>query len=181
MNETLENLNENTTPDFMAEAVEESDGNTVSVSPPSTPETEDSLEAAPDPSAGELDALRAEIAGLRAQLAAKEQERADALQEIERFQQLFPDVAIRDIPDSVWQQRERGIPLNAAYALYERESCMARARAGEINRQNASRSSGRAGVDAAQEFFSPDEVRAMTPKQIRDNYQKIRFSMKKWN
>ena len=136
---------------------------------------------APDSSVGELDALRAEIAELRAQLTAKEQERAEALLEIENFQRLFPDVTIRDIPDSVWQQRERGIPLNAAYALYERESCMARARAGEINQQNAARSSGRAGLDTSSEFFTPDEVRAMTPSQVRQNYQKIRYSMKKWN
>ena len=134
-----------------------------------------------DPSAGELDALRAEVAGLRAQLAAKEQERAEALREIESFQSLFPDVAIRDIPDSVWQQREQGIPLNAAYALYEREICMARSKADAINKQNAARSSGRAGVDAAAEYFSPEEVRGMTPKQVRENYQKIRLSMKKWN
>ena len=181
MNEALENLNENTTPDTMAEVVAELDGDAVSVSPSNAPETTDSVEAAPDSPIGELDALRAEVAGLRAQLAAKEQERADALREIEQFGKLFPNVTIQDIPDSVWQQRERGIPLNAAYALYERESYMARAKAGEINRQNAARSSGRAGVDAAEEFFSPDEVRIMTPKQVRDNYQKIRLSMKKWN
>lgn len=165
----------------MAEAVAESDANPLAPAPAEAPEEENPLEAAPDSPVSELDALRAEVAGLRAQLATKEQEHESARREIEQFQELFPDVTIRDIPDSVWQRQKEGIPLNAAYALYERERTMARVRAGEINRQNAFRSSGRAGVDAAEEFFSPDEVRAMTPRQVRENYQKIRLSMKKWN
>ena len=181
MNESLENLNENTALDLTPEALEDSDDCVPSAPAADTPETEDPMADSLDPSAGELDALRAEIVGLREQLAAKEREREDALREIENFQSLFPNVTIREIPDSVWQQRERGIPLNAAYALYERELCMARVRAGEVNQKNAALSSGRAGVDAAQEYFSPDEVRAMSSRQVRENYQKIRYSMKKWN
>jgi hypothetical protein len=81
----------------------------------------------------------------------------------------------------VWKQVERGIPLSAAYALYEKKSTVDALRADEINRSNAQRSAGRLGQNTAREFFTPDEVRAMSPSEVRDNYKTIRESMKKWH
>ena len=133
MNESLEMLNENTALDSVDEPMADADEESVSAAPDGEAPEENPMETASDPSVSELDALRAEVAGLRERLAAKEREREEALRELEDFGRLFPDVAIRDVPDSVWQQRERGIPLNAAYALYERESRMAQAKANEIN------------------------------------------------
>ena len=62
-----------------------------------------------------------------------------------------------------------------------REELTKRQRADEINRRNAERSAGRAGTNAAPEYFSPDEVRAMSQHEVRENYQKIRASMKRWH
>lgn len=140
-----------------------------------------SMESDPDRSVGELDSLRAEVERLKSLLSRQEQQREAAIKEIEDFHRLFPDVSLREIPPSVLETRERmAIPLNAAYALYEREWQLERARADAINRQNASRSAGRAGTDTANEYFSADEVRKMTPKQVHENFSKIRESMKSW-
>ncbi len=62
-----------------------------------------------------------------------------------------------------------------------REELTRRQKADEINRRNAARSAGRAGTNAAPEYYSPDEVRAMSPAQVRENYQRIRASMQKWH
>ena len=55
-----------------------------------------------------------------------------------------------------------------------------RRRADEVNRRNASLSAGRVGSNVAPEYYTPDEVRAMSPSEVRENYAKIRASMKKW-
>ena len=55
-----------------------------------------------------------------------------------------------------------------------------RRRADEVNRRNASLSAGRVGTNVAPEYYTPDEVRAMSPSEVRENYEKIRASMKKW-
>lgn len=62
-----------------------------------------------------------------------------------------------------------------------REELAARQKADEINRRNASCSAGRAGTNTAPEYFSPEEVRAMSAHEVRENYQRIRASMKRWH
>lgn len=142
--------------------------------------TEEEDTPSADPPLGELDTLRAEVARLRESLEKKEREQAEALRELEEFNRLFPEIPLRQIPSSVWEKRQGGLPLNAAYALYERERARASARADAVNQANAARSAGQAGVHTEREYFSPDEVRAMTPAQVRQNYQRIRESMKTW-
>lgn len=129
----------------------------------------------------ELETLRREVAQLRASLDKKEQEQQKTLREIGEFHRLFPDISIQNVPDGVWSSVEQGIPLSAAYALYEKEQRMSEARADEINRQNAHRSAGKAGKHTAGEYFSPDEVRAMSQKQVHNNYRAIMESMKHWH
>lgn len=36
-------------------------------------------------------------------------------------------------------------------------------------------------IQSGKDFYSPDEVRKMTQNQVRENYQAIINSMKKWN
>ncbi|MBQ9783397.1 MAG: hypothetical protein IJW44_02645 [Clostridia bacterium] len=129
----------------------------------------------------ELSNLREEVGRLREALAAKEAEQEKTLRELGEFNRLFPEVSIQSVPDQVWHTVGEGIPLSAAYALYEKKQRMDAARAEQINRQNASRSAGRAGRNTAGEYFSPDEVRAMSQKQVHENYAKIMASMKTWN
>ena len=87
---------------------------------------------------------------------------------------------MRQIPDTVWERRGQGIPLNAAYALYECELAAAKAVADQVNQTNATRSAGRAGTDTASEYFTPEEVRAMSQRQVHENYTRILESMKSW-
>ena len=51
----------------------------------------------------------------------------------------------------------------------------------DVNRANAMNSSGSIGNKTGAEFFTPDEVRAMSQSEVRANYQRIIESMKKWN
>lgn len=136
---------------------------------------------APEEPASELDTLRKEIGLLRAELEQKSAEQERIRSEMGEFQQLFPNKTLGDVPPPVWQQVERGVPLSAAYALYEKKSTADALRADEINRRNAEHSAGRLGQNTAREFYTPDEVRAMSPSEVRENYKTIRESMKKWH
>ena len=127
------------------------------------------------------EALLEEIRMLRELLAAKEQERQLILRELAEFYRLFPHVSLEDIPEEVWDSVENGIPLAAAYALYEKKRHSAKERAGEINRRNASLSAGKAGKNTKGEYFSPDEVRTMSQRQVHQNYHAIMESMKHWH
>ena len=102
------------------------------------------------------------------------------MEEMAEFSRLFPTTSVSTIPEEVWQDTERGIPLSAAYALYEKRSGIDRQYAEEINRRNARLSAGSAGVYTQNEYLSPDEVRAMSPSEVRENFKRIRESMKKW-
>ena len=128
----------------------------------------------------EVSLLKAEIERLRASISRQEEVQKRVMREMEEFSGLFPAVSIREVPESVWQDVGLGIPLSAAYALYERKNRMEKIRAEEVNRQNAERSAGRAGLHTGNEYYSPDEVRSMSSAEIRANLGKIRESMKKW-
>ena len=125
--------------------------------------------------------LLAEIERLHGLLDEKEREQTRILSELGDFNRLFPDIAIKNVPKAVWQQVERGIPLCAAYALYEKQEALMSFRAKETNEKNARTSAGVAGKDTAGEYFSPEEVRAMSQKEVHENYSKIKNSMKYWH
>lgn len=128
----------------------------------------------------ELQRLSAQLSELQQELESKEAEHARVMAELEEFQSLFPHVAIKEIPESVYRQVAEGVPLSAAYALHEKKTQAEEARAALINQRNAARSAGRAGTDGAAEYFSPDEVRAMSQRQVHENYNKILESMRSW-
>jgi hypothetical protein len=56
-----------------------------------------------------------------------------------------------------------------------------RVQAEAVNRRNAERSAGHTGRGTAPEYYTPDEVRAMSAGEVRENYEKIRASMKQWH
>lgn len=125
-------------------------------------------------------ALRAEVESLRAELAAARSENERVATEVGEFHALFPDCPLSAVPDTVWDQVRTGQSLCAAYALYEKKREAAIRRAEAVNLQNAQRSAGLAGKDAPAEYFTPDEVRAMSPNEVRRYYDKITESMKSW-
>ena len=135
----------------------------------------------PEEETDPIASLRAEVDRLRTELEAARTQNEKTAAEVGEFHSLFPTCTLSSIPDSVWDQVKSGIPLSAAYALYEKKCEAAARRAEAVNLQNAKRSAGIAGRDAPAEYFTPDEVRAMSPSDVRRNYTKILESMQGWN
>ena len=130
------------------------------------------------------EALKQEISSLKKELdayKAAESQREYIANQINEFSELFPEISVRSIPDEVWDDVKKGNSLAAAYSVYERRITEAARRIELINASNAKKSAGAVGKDTSQEFFSADEVRKMSPSEVRANYAKIRRSMEKWN
>ena len=112
-----------------------------------------------------------EIKRLSDLLAEKERSEGEAL----LFKELFPDTDRESIPDAVKAEAsEKGLPLIAAYAIYERRRQLAAATAEAHNKANAGRSSGSLGnADNFGESLSIEQIRAMSPSQVRRHYKQI--------
>lgn len=145
-------------------------------------------DAGPDPDpisdpaeaqAGRLDQLRGELIRLQEALAQREAHLARIEKEYEEFRALFPDVALSALTDAIWKDVENGNSLAAAFALAERRRVVTEEKAALSNKENRERSAG-AMKNAQNEYFSPDEVRAMSSGEVRKNYQKIMRSMQSW-
>ena len=129
----------------------------------------------------ELDALKNELEILRKELEERKRELERVNREISDFSELFPDVSVTALPDSVWETVKSGVPLAAAYSLYKRKTELRLEKAAQTNQKNCSMSTGAIGRDTNDNFYTPSEVKAMSRSEIRKNYQKIIESMKKWN
>ena len=130
-----------------------------------------------------IEALKQEIAALKAQLTElnlMKENHQRMLAEITDLHALFPDAELDMIPEEVWESVKKGSSLVASYALYEKRMRAEEERIAKINASNAKRSAGIAGKDTAGEYFTPDEVRRMSPAEVHANYSKIKASMKKW-
>ena len=101
-------------------------------------------------------------------------------EQLNEFSELFPSIAIKAIPDEVWESVKLGNTLAASYAIYEKRITEAARRIEEINKKNAALAAGIAGKNSSDEFFSADEVRKMSPSEVRANFAKIRKSMETW-
>ena len=132
-------------------------------------------------SAAELERLRNEVQSLNERLQAQQRESERISAQLGDFANAFPDVEIKGIPDDVWNSVREGNSLAASYALYMHKLHMTEERRHEQNQKNAYRSAGRIGKNTSNEYFTPDEVRKMSPTEVRANYTKIIESMKKWN
>ena len=134
-----------------------------------------------DSNADSVKSLKEEIARLRGELEESKLANERISSDISEFYRLFPDGKLENLPNEVREGVRSGIPLTASYALYEKRLEAERERIEAINRKNASLSSGRVGKNTQKEYFSPDEVRSMSQSEVRENYNKIIESMKKWN
>lgn len=132
----------------------------------------------------ELSLLRAEVEELRAML--REREELDAVNarmrsELEEFYEYFPSVDPRSVPDEVWTKVKNGDSLAATYSLFERKRAREEQKAFEHNQKMRKMSSGALESRGAENYFSPDEVRKMTPSQVKSHYDDIVESMRHWN
>lgn len=143
----------------------------------------DSYEASPDYESVILElnekicALNEEIEGYK--LAAKHQEAIT--EQLNEFSELFPEIAVKSVPEEVWESVKRGNSLAASYAVYEKRVTEAAKRIERINAKNASSSAGAIDKHTSQEFFTPDDVRKMSPSEVHANFAKIKRSLGKWN
>ena len=100
--------------------------------------------------------------------------------ECAEFRRLYPETPLSALTDKVWEDVQAGVPMAAAFALDERKRFVLAAEAERTNREN--KKVAPEGLSGGEEvFFSPSEVRQMTPAQVRKNYEKIIQSMEKWN
>lgn len=158
---------------------EDSTDPAVSADSGTDPDSHSDTADAEDASGG-ADELRAELTRLREDYARAEAMREKTEREYEEFFELFPDVPVSSVPDEVWSRVREGTPLAAAFALAERRRFLQEQLAKESNARNRERSSGKVGGSAS-EFYSPEEVRAMSQGEVRSNFSKIINSMKKWH
>ena len=138
-------------------------------------------ESSTEAEANELEALRAEVSTLRAQLEGERALYGRMSAECAEFSELYPSVPLSDLPDSIWESVKKGVPIAAAYALHERKNTLIKMKADLINDINSRSSSGSIDSHPAEEYYSPDEVRAMSPAEVRSNYSSIIRSMSKWH
>ena len=125
--------------------------------------------------------LRTELDALRHEIEEKKKVFERMSREIGEFSEVFPERSVSEIPDSVWESVKTGIPLAAAYALYERKNALRADTACRINERNGATTTGPVGRASTENFYTPDEVRKMTREEVKQNYSKILESMKKWN
>ena len=165
-------------PEEMA-PIEENSGETVTDAPLTdpldvlgAPTEEVALQETKDTTADELLNLRGEVERLRG-----EAERiADGYAELI---ELFPSAELRSMPDSFKEAVKRGVPPAAAYALEMRRREVNAKRAAEARKNALATSFGK--VDSASDtLYTPDEVRAMSREEVRENYGRIMESMRRW-
>lgn len=130
---------------------------------------EEATEAAPTAEQPEVDRIERLLA----------QERAAA--EYAEFGRLFPGASVSALPDEVAASVRSGVPLAAAYALYERRRAVDAASAEAINEKNRGLSFEVNKSDSQDGYFSYAEVKAMSPSEVRQNYSRIIDSMSHWH
>ena len=126
-----------------------------------------------------IEALNARIWELEELQAQREAVADRMMRECEEFESYFPEVTLRQVPAEVWNRVQAGIPLAAAYALYERGIRNQATAAQEQNARNAAHLP-TAPAPAESRYFSPAQVRAMSRREVRENYDRIFESMRHW-
>ena len=124
--------------------------------------------------------LHAELEDLRAKLEKAESAAREIIDGWREFTELYPDADISTLPDSFNAALERGIPPAAAYALEMRRREVTELKIARADHKAREQSFGR--IETAEDsLYSPSEVRAMKPAEVRKNIEKIRRSMKSWH
>lgn len=129
-------------------------------------------------------ALIAEIESLKAELARRDEvERASArmMDELKELEEYFPEVELSEIPEQVWEKVRLGTSLASSYALFKRKAELEKNKADDFNRKNRRMSAGSLLQGEGERYYSPSEVKKMSPAQVKKNYDDIIESMRHWN
>lgn len=123
--------------------------------------------------------LLAELDTLRRRVEVAERTAREISAGWREFSELYPEADIASLPDSFNSAIERGIPPAAAYALELRRREVTKMRIEAADKRARELSAGKL-EPTEDSLYSPDEVRAMSPSEVRKNIEKIRRSMKSW-
>ena len=132
----------------------------------------------------EISLLKNELEALRLELKSRderEEMNSRMLKELNEFQEYFPEVDIRAISDEVWEQVKNGASLSASFALNLRKIEIERKKVNDFNEKNRRMSAGSLIQGDGEKFYSPSEVKRMTPAQVKAHYDDIVASMRHWN
>ena len=142
--------------------------------------TEEIHEEVPEESAvNDRESLLSELEALRSRLETAERTAREISAGWREFTELYPEADISTLPDTFNSAIEKGIPPAAAYALEMRRKEVRLARMKAADQRARELSAGK--LDPADDtLYSPEEVRAMPPSEVRKNIEKIRRSMKSW-
>jgi hypothetical protein len=147
-------------------------------------EAEESIEFEDVPEVDEVEFLRQEIDALKKELQKRdelEREQSRMNKEILEFKGYFPEVDIHSVPNDIWERVREGSSLSAAYALMLRKNELEQKKIGDFNEKNRRMSAGSLINGDGENYYSPAEVKRMTPAQVRMDYDDIMASMKHWN
>ncbi len=108
----------------------------------------------------------------------EEKEKLNA--EIKRFRALFPEVGAEDIPDAVWEDMQKGIPLPYSYALYLVTEGNGNAYANGVNERNGSAALPPVNNEEGDGELTMEEVEAMSPDAVKRSFPQILRSLGKW-
>ncbi len=100
--------------------------------------------------------------------------------DVRQFRELFPDVSAESIPDTVWADMERGIPLAYAYAYYVLNGNHDTAYAEQVNGKNSEGAIPPVADGETDGDISMAEVEAMSPAAVKKNFPDILRSIAKW-
>lgn len=148
---------------------------------PTQEESEELSEAVIDELQSRKLLLEGEIAMLEGELEKKREETDRKAREYAEFRELFPGVDTDELAPEVLASVEAGVPLTAAYALYEKRIAVRNAVAAAHNKATKQGGFGSVGKGSESEYYTPDEVRAMSRSEVKQNYQKILRSMQNWH
>ena len=145
---------------------------------------EDSGNAFETEALDEVSLLKNELETLRLELKSRderEEMNSRMLKELNEFQEYFPEVDIRGIPDEIWEEVKNGASLSASFALNLRKIEIERKKVNDFNEKNRRMSAGSLIQGDGEKFYSPSEVKRMTPAQVKAHYDDIVASMRHWN
>ncbi len=123
---------------------------------------------------GEAD--RAELDELRRDRRIKE----NLERELEIIKELFPDFDANAMPDELFEKCSEGKGLAGEYALWQLRMQRVRDEADKKNESNSHSAPPQIHDGDGELYFTPEQVRTMSRRDVRRHYKNIIKSMEKW-
>ena len=109
------------------------------------------------------------------------EEKLPMTEDVALFHELFPELSAEDIPDEVWAEVEAGESLAKSYALYAVKEYREQERVRRVNEENEKKAPPAVTRDGGDnDYFSPEAVKSMSPREVKKNYETILASMEHW-